>query len=131
MPRNGKGRGGARQGSAGTAYTNRTDLAADRAPDQPAQAKAGQTYGERGRQEQAMQALPLPDLAATVAALPALDAPTARPDEPLTAGLPFGPGPGPISRRPESGAAALLRAMVAADPDPELFELLAEAERGP
>lgn len=126
MPR--KGRGGPRSGNPGQTYTNRTDLAADI---QPIAAPAGQTYGKRGRQEAAQAVVPLPDLTATLGALPGLADPSARPDEPLTAGMPMGPGPGPASPAPQPGGAGVLRAMIAADPDPELFALLAEAERAP
>lgn len=129
MPR--RGRGGRRQGTPGVAYPNRTDLAADRAPAQPAQAPKGQTYGEAQRMEQAMQQLPVPDLAAQLNAIPGLTDPSTRPDEPLTAGLPFGPGPGPAVRPPQPGGAGLLRRMVAENPDPELFQLLEIAERHP
>lgn len=125
MPRNGKG--GRRQGTPGEAYTNRTDLAADRAPAQPVRAQTGQTYGDRQAQEQAQQQVPLPDFAATLQSLPALTAPTSRPAEPLTAGLPFGPGPGP---RPQPNlSASLARAMLAEYPDPELFALVADLDR--
>lgn len=127
MPR--KGRGGARQGTPGTAYTNRTDLAVDR---QPVAVPQGQTYGEAGRQEAAQQAMPLPDLGSMLSGLPGLADPTQRPDEPLTAGLPMGPGPGPealAAPPPDRTGAGLLRRMVRDNPDPELFALLAEAER--
>lgn len=127
MPR--KGRGGSRQGQPGGAYANRTDLSLDRAPAQPTQAKAGQTYGERGRQEASMRALPLPDLSAQVAALPGLTDPSTRPGEPLTAGLPFGEGPGPVAPQTGTGGAALLRRMLAEDPDPVLFQLVEQADR--
>jgi len=109
MPR--KGRGGARQGTPGTAYGQRTDL------NQPISTVPGQEYGMAKQQADAQRAIPM--AASPVAAAPAqpqqpqgqraplpqpgtmphLD-PTNRPDEPVTAGLPFGPGPGPeaISR---------------------------------
>lgn len=112
MPR--KGRGGARQGTTGTAYGQRTDL------NQPISTVPGQEYGMAKQQADAQRAIPM--AASPVAAAPAqpqqpqqpqgqrpsmpqpgtmphLD-PTNRPDEPVTAGLPFGPGAGPeaISR---------------------------------
>lgn len=129
MPRT--GRGGKRQGTPGEAYANRSDLALDRAPAQPTQAPAGQVYGERGRQEAAMQALPLPDLSAQLQALPGLTDPSTRPTEPLTAGLPFGPGPGPATPQQRPGASGLIRRMLAANPDPELFQLLEIVDRTP
>jgi hypothetical protein len=103
MPR--KGRGGSRQGTQGKAYTNRTDLNSNRVP---AAAAKGQTYGTRKDQMQAQQAVPMaqqpsgaspqPAGGRTPAATPpGLSDPSQRPDEPLTAGMPFGPGPGPSS----------------------------------
>lgn len=96
-------RGGRRTGRAGASYTNRTDLAA-----QPVKTAPGQQYGQQAAQARAQQAIPLPAAtpvqASPVAqsapppALPEpgmLHAPTARPGEPVTAGLPIGPGAGP------------------------------------
>jgi len=109
MPR--KGRGGARQGTAGTAYSNRTDL------NQPISTVPNQEYGMATAQREAQRAVPMG--ASPVAAAPApapaqtmssamrqkpmvaepgslpLFQPTNRPAEPVTAGLPFGPGAGP------------------------------------
>lgn len=76
----------------------------------PVQAASGQAYGVRGQQEAAQRAVPLRRAglpsgtppAAQAASSPAppappppLDAPTAMPGEPLTAGSMFGAGPGP------------------------------------
>lgn len=74
--------GGARTGTPGVAYPNRTDMTAS-AGTQPATAPTGQPYGQHGQQIAAQQAIPLP----------AFDAPTGRPNEPVTAGLNSGPGP--------------------------------------
>lgn len=82
-------RGGRRSGKPGVAYPNRTDLNA-----QPVRTASGQEYGERTRQEQAQQAVPLPAAAPVPPAQPLLR-PTERPNEPVTSGLPLGPGPGP------------------------------------
>jgi len=102
MPR--KGRGGARQGTPGTAYGQRTDL------NQPISTVPNQEYGMAKQQADAQRAVPM--AASPVAAAPAQPAPastggaplprpgelphlepTNRPEEPVTAGLPFGPGP--------------------------------------
>ena len=102
MPR--KGRGGRREGTPGVAYTNRTDLNKARTAE-----FKGQTYGTRVEQVEAQRQVPIqapsvPGAAGTAArplegpspgTLGNLLDPTARPDEPITAGLPFGPGPGP------------------------------------
>ena len=67
------------------------------------QVAKGQTYGKRKQQEEAMRAVPMapsPTGTAPVtrpqpAAPGSLTAPTTRPNEPITAGAPFGAGPGP------------------------------------
>lgn len=77
-------RGGPRQGTPGKGYSNRTDMISnyDQAAASPA---AG------GIEAPPVQGPPpiTPD------DIPGIDAPTERPDEPITAGLPIGPGPGP------------------------------------
>lgn len=93
-------RGGRRSGKPGATYTNRSDLNA-----QPVRTAPGQTYGLATQQANAQRALPLP-ASPPVQASPApaappiapepgmLHAPTTRPNEPVTAGLPIGAGPG-------------------------------------
>lgn len=92
-------RGGRRRGRAGVTYTNRSDL------NQPVRTAPDQPYGTAGAQAAAQRAMPLP-ASAPPSASPApavspppepgmLHAPSARPGEPLTAGLPVGAGPGP------------------------------------
>lgn len=118
--------GGPRSGKPGAAYGNRTDLNAK--PRQAVTAAAGQTYGERGVQEAAQQAIPLP------APVVPLSAPTQRPNEPVTAGLPIGPGPGPEALAPMGAPPAdapvleLLQALYAQYPNNELRGLIEEAE---
>lgn len=88
---------------------NRTDLAGDTAPSLPVTAVPNQPYGEAGQQRAAQKAVPMGTPATPTAvpvasvsrqpsppagSLPFLE-PTQRPHEPITAGLPFGPGPGP------------------------------------
>ena len=77
------------------AYPQRTDL--NMAPS----AVPGQTYGEAGAQMAAQRAVPMgapaaPAAPKTPTVTPGqygpLDRPTERPNEPLTAGAPFGPG---------------------------------------
>lgn len=83
MPR---GRGGARQGTPGKGYSNRTDMTSNynMADGSPA---AG---GIEAPRDAAPMTLPVyPDQT------PGLSDPTQRPDEPLTDGLPMGPGRGP------------------------------------
>lgn len=90
-------------------YGNRTDLQTP-GPPQAVSAAPNQAYGEAGAQRTAQQNMPLPNelaaeqslqdqaLASAQAAPPPgapLNAPTARPNEPIQAGLSSGPGPGP------------------------------------
>jgi hypothetical protein len=105
---------GARQPGPGT---NRTDLASPTPA--PIQTAPGQTYGEAGAQQAAQQAVPTANgptavpggapqvgmdqimAQATANNGPGnsmlLNRPTERPNEPVTAGLPVGPGAGPES----------------------------------
>jgi hypothetical protein len=105
-------RGGRRTGTPGTSYGSRTDLNANRGA-VPIAAASGQTYGAKKAQMDAQRAMPIapPPASAMPAALSGppsrpvpgqmpgevvpLDAPSQRPNEPLTAGLPVGPGAGP------------------------------------
>lgn len=137
-------RGGKRRGTPGTAYGNRTDLTT-----QAPSAAPGQTYGVAAAQLRAQQQVPLPKQAApppaagggaagssspaTPAAPPMtppgalgpLDAPTQRPDEPITAGLNTGPGPGPEALgQGQLSPIDEIRAMYAANPSPDVLRLL-------
>lgn len=82
-------RGGARNGKPGASYSNRSDL------NQPVRTTQNQPYGQAGQQQAAQRAIPLPQTSGVMPQPAPLDAPTARPQEPLTAGIPSGPGPGP------------------------------------
>jgi hypothetical protein len=78
-------RGGKRQGTPGKAFTNRTDLAQNYMP--AADSNTAATGGQLAPPPQMPQASPEDS--------PMLTDPTARPNEPITSGLPSGPGPGP------------------------------------
>ena len=118
--------GGPREGQPGKSYPNRTDL-----NKQPVTAAPGQQYGQRAQQEAAQQAVPLPQV--RPGALP-LSAPTRRPDEPVTAGLPFGPGPGPeiLPTQPamidSDETATVLRELYRRFPNPDLFALISQLD---
>lgn len=128
----GRGRGGRRQGLPGKSYTNRSDLQTKpRQATQPIRVVPSQTYGEGIAQRAAQQAIPLP------AAPPPLSAPTARPNEPVTAGLPTGAGPGPAAvTRPLQAAAldadqsleAQLRGLYLANPNSDIARLIAQIQ---
>lgn len=99
--------GGRRQGRPGRKYPNRSDMRTT----QPPKAAPNQTYGEAGSQLASQKQIPLSTSAAPVGSSPAMAAPgpggggppvipslsdpTARPNEPITAGLATGPGGGP------------------------------------
>lgn len=121
-------------------YPNRSDL---RNPTKKLAAKAapGQTYGEAGKQIAAQQQVPMAPQPQPAVAQPQpverprpgqfgpLDRPTERPNEPVTAGAPFGPG----RMAPMSGYTGVrngdpvldeLRALYAAYPSEELADML-------
>lgn len=62
----------------------------------PTQAQMLPTGGEYGSRQE-MQAIQSGAPLAAKPALPGLGDPSARPDEPITAGAPVGPGPGPLA----------------------------------
>jgi len=121
-------RGGRRNGTPGKAYSNRTDLNAPK----PAMAKIpGQPYGAQAEQVRSQQAMPVqsaplpnPD------SIPGLMDPTQRPNEPVTAGIAAGPGPGPEALSTPPGMQAPqpgvdeLRALYQAFPFPGIKRLL-------
>ena len=144
-------RGGKRQGKPGTPYQNRSDLT------QAPSAAPGQTYGVQAQQLRAQQTAPLPKQAppslAPAAGPPGgptppgaqptqapmqpgglgpLHAPTDNPNQPLTAGLPSGPGPGPEALAGQSASNPVdeIRAMYAAHPNDDLRRLLAYLDGG-
>jgi len=87
------------------------------------QVAKGQTYGKRKQQEEAMRR-PTPNAPGS------LTAPTARPMEPITAGAPFGAGPGPeamglpMMQPTEDVAVSELRQILMSYPSDELADLL-------
>jgi len=138
MPR--KGRGGARQGTPGQAYGQRTDLNAS----MPVQTATGQGYGVAAEQRAAQRAIPIAaqPVAGATASAPApapaqsqagpttissqMSAPrsspgelrfmhaTDRPDEPVTHGAPLGAGAGSeVMALPTDGIAQEISARAA------------------
>lgn len=107
-------RGGERLGRPGKAYANRTDLAENPIKTAPAPAPAPRSDPTA------------PQMGLTA---PALDAPTQRPNEPVTAGAPVGPGGGP-EMIGLGGDAEVdeLRRIYQAYPTEALRQLIEEAE---
>lgn len=116
-----------------------SDVNYDRSP--AMQAARGQTYGKATEQMEAQRAVPMarPPVetqAAQAARRPqpnlpgAFLAPTARPEEPITAGAPFGPGPSMIPGVPMSEAELMddsireLRAIYELYPSQELADII-------
>ena len=109
------------------------------------QAATGQTYGEAGKQMAAQRAVPMgasPTEAAPVrpGTIGALTRGTERPQEAVTAGAPFGAGPGPSmagiapNTAPSSGSKQDLvervRAIYSMYPNPNLMALMTALEAG-
>lgn len=98
-------RGGSRRGKAGAAYSSRTDLMEK--PRLPVTTVPGQPYGAAKAQADAQAAVPMgspalpdmPDLSdhphPLPGELPPLTGPSNMPGQPVTHGLPVGPGAGP------------------------------------
>ena len=112
------------------AYGQRTDL-----NKMPATAVPGQTYGEAGAQKVAQRAVPMGASAppappsATPGQYGPFDRATERPNEPVTAGAPFGPGRmstqnAYIGRRNGDPILDELRALYASYPSEELANML-------
>lgn len=118
-------------------YANRTDL------QNPAQKIArqvvpGQTYGEGAAQMRAQQAVPMGRSPVETQVQPrpvpgtlgSLSRPSERPNEPITAGAPFGAGPGPIEAgipmpvSPQASALEEVRAIAMASGNDDLLDLL-------
>jgi len=98
---------------------------------QPVKATKGQEYGKRGRQETAQQVIPLSRTGLPPGSLTPLAAPSDRPGEPVTTGLPSGPGAGPealMAQGPADDALWELRALAARFPSRDLARMIALAE---
>lgn len=135
-------RGGARSGTPGKAYQNRSDLQAAKAP-------TGLPYGEHGQLIADQRSVPLPNVPAVgpAAAVPPpaqqqpvptqqpFTRPTERPNEPVTAGLPNSPGPGPealtVNTQPAPDLiGAQLNAIFQQFPNDDLLRVMALHQQG-
>jgi hypothetical protein len=128
-------RGGRRAGAPGKAYPNRTDLSVNKGPvpNQPYPMSGSQGYGEQKAMMDSQRAMPVSSPAAPGPAGPpgmpvgqpgpapgswgAFNRPTERPNEPITHGLPNGPGGGPeVMTSPAVRPAMTLLQQMAAQP---------------
>ncbi|HUP68491.1 MAG TPA: hypothetical protein VM142_01625 [Acidimicrobiales bacterium] len=134
--------GGRRRGKPGKAYGQRTDLNTNRSP-LPVEVASGQPYGARKAQEDAQRAMPLsappaPPQATMGAVAPAPAPgslgdplrPTERPEEPISAGVDWGPGPGSeaLAIGTDDPSADELRAIYARYPTEALREAIEALE---
>jgi hypothetical protein len=150
MPRN-SNRGGARTGTPGKSYSNRTDL---QGGTQPVKTAPSAQYGEGAKLQAAQRAMPLPDNSGLPAApaaaggggapqagptgplpgdLGALDRPTDRPGEHVSTGLPVGGGAGPEvmsgMANPNAQLGIQLRAMYKTNPNQDLLDLIQQFDQ--
>lgn len=101
-------------------------------------APGGQAYGERKKQEDAQRVAPLPATPAlevrpvagtrSLPQVTSLSAPSERPGEPVTSGLPVGPGVGAEALGVALDAVDKLKLLYARFPDPDVLELIIAAE---
>lgn len=99
---------------------------------------AGGKYGERKalremQQSAPMQGNPVPSVptpSVPMEPLTPLNAPTTRPDEPVTSGMPFGPGSNvpPVTMMGDDAVAAQIRAAYALYPNEDLYRLVLALE---
>lgn len=139
MPRS--RRGGPRVGTQGERYPVRSDLRDNARPANalPIKAPSGGPYGSVKELEDMQRAVPMgaspgPPTGAVAAAPPApipgavpFDRPTEFPDEPVTAGLRTGPGPGPEALgvpSPDDSVLGELRAIYQQYPHPDILDLI-------
>ena len=112
-------RGGKRNGTPGRAYSNRTDLTLSYG--------GGNTAATGGMTPPADQSPLLPAISASE--VPNLGDPTMRPAEPVTTGLPVGPGGGPealgpMPPSPMDPVRQAIQAMMLVSPNPDLVRIL-------
>ena len=113
-------RGGKRQGTQGKGYSNRTDLAVD---------YAASGNPASGGMEAPMQQRPIMGPAIGADEVPNLGDPTMRANEPVTAGLDIGLGPGseamgPMPPPPMDPIRQVLQAMLLQGENPDVVRLL-------
>lgn len=137
-------RGGPRQGTPGSRYPNRTDLRAPGRQITPSNLPPSQAYGQGVQQARGLRVTPTATTPPTSGGnpatqmaplqpgqVPSLQDPTANPDEPVTAGLPSGPGVGPEAlgiTTYDSPELAIARALYLQYPNSDLRRYMAYLE---
>lgn len=149
--------GGKRTGTPGKAYPQRSDLnKKPRGGPQPAAAPSGLPYGQRQQLERAQNVIPLPGGGGPAPQIPVgagqapapvptgaggpapgdatvpIGAPTLRPNEAVTTGLPMGPGAGPeaLPLDPGDDTALQIKALYQLFPSDAIGSLLELYENG-
>lgn len=118
----------------GGAYANRTDMT------QPVRTATGQPYGQAQALQEAQQQQPLPQqpnmdqllaAASSHAFQPVpINAPTARPNEPIQHGLASGPGGGPeVMANPNPTTSMMLEQLAQSTGNPALAEMARRARQ--
>lgn len=128
--------GGPRVGQPGKNYANRMDMQVGAR--QAAQAPTGLPYGQHQAMINSQHAVGLPVAQNPAEQLVGLHEPTQRPNEPITAGMATGPGPGPeaVGLPPSTGGpgnnplADQLRALYLAYPSSDLAGLIEQYDAG-
>lgn len=120
-------------GTSGGNYPQRTDLA------QPVRVPNNLPYGQRKQMEEAQSASPLPqqDPLAQVLSMAQdtnfnpvpLNAPSARPNEPVTAGLASGAGPGPEVLQTSKGLSDTLARLANETQNETIIQMLQRARQ--
>lgn len=120
-------RGGRRAGKPGAKYDNRSDLQLGPRT-APVARIPGQGYGQQAEQVAAQQQVPM-GVPSVPPPIP-LDAPSQRPNEPITHGLPVGPGAGPeaLGMMGNDDVMTVLRAAYESYPNPDLLRIILDEE---
>lgn len=137
-------RGGPRQAAVGVHTPNRTDMQTPGQHITPGNLPASQGYGQGVRQAAALRAVPTAGGKSGSSSssvphpvqlgpgdVPSLSDPSANPNEPVTAGLPIGPGPGPEAlpiMAPDSPDLGIARALYLQYPNADLRRYIAYLE---
>ncbi len=111
--------------------SKRTDGFAQPKPTQAPKKVTGLPYGENKEVNENAAAAPMSAAPNPLASMPPMDAPSAYPDQPITSGVPVGPGPNGVvapTQQEDDLVAAALRSAYATSPSPQLRALVNQLE---